>query len=61
VDWTCSAGEHSYAILPVGLTSVEAAWTLLEFDSYRVLHGESSASNQAMRIQPQQKIEGNPE
>jgi hypothetical protein len=34
---------------------------LLEFDSYRALHGESSASYQAMRIQLQQKNQGNPE
>ena len=34
------------------LNGVEPAWTLLEFDSYRALHDEPSARNQAIRLEP---------
>jgi hypothetical protein len=34
------------------LNGVEPCWTLLEFDSYRALHDEPSARNQAIRLEP---------
>jgi hypothetical protein len=34
------------------LNGVEPAWALLEFDSYRALHDEPSAGNQAIRLEP---------
>jgi hypothetical protein len=34
------------------LNGVEPAWTMLEFDSFNALHDEPSASNQAIRLEP---------
>jgi hypothetical protein len=34
------------------LNGVEPCWTLLEYDSYRALHGEPSVRNQAIRLEP---------
>jgi hypothetical protein len=34
------------------LNGVEPAWTMLEFDSFNSLHHEPSASNQAIRLEP---------
>jgi hypothetical protein len=34
------------------LNGVEPAWTMLEFDSFNALHDEPSASNHAIRLEP---------
>jgi len=34
------------------LNGIEPAWTLLDFDSFNVLHDEPSANNQAIRLEP---------
>src|SRR6516225_4428275 len=34
------------------LNGVEPAWTMLEFDSFNALHGEPSANNKAIRLEP---------
>jgi hypothetical protein len=34
------------------LNGVEPAWTMLEFDSFNALHGEPSASNRAISLEP---------
>jgi len=34
------------------LNGIEPAWTMLEFDSFNSLHHEPSASNQAIRLEP---------
>jgi hypothetical protein len=34
------------------LNGVEPAWTMLEFDSFNALHDEPSASNRAIRLEP---------
>jgi hypothetical protein len=35
------------------LGGIKPAWTMLEFDSFNALHEEPSASNQAIRLEPQ--------
>src|SRR6202008_4039857 len=34
------------------LNGIEPAWTLLDFDSFSALHDEPSASNRAIRLEP---------
>jgi hypothetical protein len=34
------------------LNGVEPAWTMLDFDSFNALHDEPSASNPAIRLEP---------
>src|SRR5436190_6173357 len=34
------------------LNDVEPAWTMLDFDSFNALHDEPSASNRAIRLEP---------
>jgi hypothetical protein len=34
------------------LNGIEPAWTMLEFDSLNALHDEPSASNRAIRLEP---------
>jgi hypothetical protein len=34
------------------LNGIEPAWTTLEFSSYNALHAEPSASNHAIRLEP---------
>jgi hypothetical protein len=34
------------------LNGIEPAWTMLEFDSFNALHDEPSASNNAIRLEP---------
>jgi hypothetical protein len=34
------------------LNGVEPAWTMLDFDSFNALHDEPSASNHAIRLEP---------
>ena len=34
------------------LNGVEPAWTMLEFDSFKALHDEPSANNNAIRLEP---------
>ena len=35
-----------------GWNGVEPAWTMLNFDSFNALHDEPSASNHAIRLEP---------